>query len=165
MYILDENKETDTIDRDGYSLLVKKNTDTYNVGAAYAYFGKAKTSYGKINYTARVTGNYKINEDYKVGGIYQHVGYANDDSAKNNTEQAVGVALQHFKDKWTHTAHMNLVNNPSGKKGDGFELIGAIDRDISKNVSAGMDITYGNFNYATEKESYINPTIYATVYF
>ena len=42
MYILDENKETDTIDRDGYSLLVKKNTDTYNVGAAYAYFGKAK---------------------------------------------------------------------------------------------------------------------------
>ena len=24
MYILDENKETDTIDRDGYSLLVKK---------------------------------------------------------------------------------------------------------------------------------------------
>ena len=51
---------------------------------------------------------------------------------KNNTEQAVGVALQHFKDKWTHTAHMNLVNNPSGKKGDGFELIGAIDRDISK---------------------------------
>ena len=43
---------------------------------------KQKTSYGKINYTARVTGNYKINEDYKVGGIYQHVGYANDDSAK-----------------------------------------------------------------------------------
>ena len=165
MYILDENKETDTIGRDGYSLLVKKNTDTYNVGAAYAYFGKAKTSYGKLNYAARVTGNYKINEDYKVGGIYQQISYANDDSAKNNTEQAVGVTLQHFKDKWTHTAHMNVVNNPSGKKGDGFELIGAIDRDISKNVSAGVDVTYGNFNYETEKKSYISPSIYTTVYF
>ena len=43
-----------------------------------------------------MTGNYKINEDYKVGGIYQHVGYANDDSAKNNTEQAVGVAFAAF---------------------------------------------------------------------
>ncbi|MGP5104189.1 porin [Psychrobacter celer] len=102
MYAMDENNNTDTLDRDAFGVGGKYEAGPMNVGATYIQAGDLKV--------ARVSGNYAISPVVTLGALYQNTGFDEGDNENAFTisgEMATATP-------WTAYAQGDFVNNVGG---------------------------------------------------
>ena len=107
MYVMDENKDTDTFKRDAFGVAVKHETGPMKVGASYLQAGDALKA-------ARVSGSYAVSPVATVGALYQMTDFNTDDN-----ENAFTISGEmKTATPWTAYAQGDVVSNVKGVKDD-----------------------------------------------
>lgn len=142
-YVMDENKETDSLDTDGYGVLVHHKKENYGLGAAYFSTDSHKKLHGvQFKNQFRATGFYKPNKKTQLDFIYQqndfndiHYGQASKDN------WGIGVGGNYaINDKDTFYLHFNYAENPFGKDGSFKSTSIAAERQFTPNFAAFTEL-------------------------
>ncbi|WP_019520213.1 porin [Faucicola boevrei] len=109
MYALDEDNKTDSVERDAFGVGVKYEPagQAYRGGATYIQAGDFKT--------ARVSGQYDVNQAVTVGGLYQNT----DTGAVNAKKENIVALSGQYKTgtPWLAYGEAHLIQNMGGVDG------------------------------------------------
>ncbi len=104
MYVMDENNDTDTLNRDAFGLAAQyEPTAPYRAGVSYIQAGDFKA--------ARISGAYDLTPATTVGALYQNTDFGGDDN-----ENAFTLSASHkvAQTPWTAYGQVDLVDNANG---------------------------------------------------
>ena len=107
MYTLDENDDSDSLDRDAFGVGAKYEpaNAAYKVGATYIQAGDFKA--------ARLSGAYAVSPVLTLGGLYQNADYDSDD---NENAFTVSANYKVAQTPWTAYGQLDYVDNVEGAK-------------------------------------------------
>lgn len=104
MYVMDENNDTDTLNRDAFGLAAQyEPTAPYRAGVSYIQAGDFKA--------ARISGAYDLTPATTIGALYQNTDFGGDDN-----ENAFTLSASHkvAQTPWTAYGQVDLVDNANG---------------------------------------------------
>lgn len=104
MYVLDENRPTDTLNRDAFGVGAKYETDAFKAGATYIQAGDFKV--------ARVSGSYNVTPAITAGALYQIA----DDGKEKENALTVSGSYKVAQTPWTAYSQVDLVDNYDNEK-------------------------------------------------
>ncbi len=104
MYVMDENNDTDTLNRDAFGLAAQyEPTAPYRAGVSYIQAGDFKA--------ARISGAYDLTPATTIGALYQNTDY---DSSDNENAFTLSASHKVAQTPWTAYGQVDLVDNANG---------------------------------------------------
>lgn len=142
MYVMDENKSTDSLGRDGFGVAMTYEpiNTPYRGGLSYLQTGKVKT--------VRLSGDYQISPEISAGALYQNI--SADKSIPSENTLTISGSYNIAQSPWTAYAQADIANNLGGNKNNHAKrLVVGSKYKVSKNSTAHFYGAYLNENGST----------------